>query len=685
MAQSDSISKLAWSIRQSPEFFAREICGFTPIPLQRDVLNALRDHPAVAVKTGHSFGKDGVAAVAALWFHVAYRPSVVVTTAPTQRQVKNVIWAEIASLYRQAEMRGGGEWGIGGTLQTEALRSGDSKHYMIGYTADDPGGFTGFHSGTAILVVVSEAQAVEPRMWPAIRSLLTAPVSKLLIVGNAYYQPESEFYAAFTSKRHQFATFTGSSEDSPYCSKEWVAKEAEDWGRDSPMFRARVGGEFAPDVVDAFIPLVWIAAAQARWTEEPPAGVDPADTALGGDVSRGGPDSTEFYERRGIWFRNVYSKHGNPTDATAGEVRRLATEKKIATMNVRIDVGGLGAGVVDPLRGAGFLVTPVHFSSASSRQDRFLNIRAEMYWTLRERFRTGVIAIDPRDTRLAGELSVIRLKANSVRGLIQIEEKDEIRRRLGRSPDRADALALASMQGEAMETVLSRRVLFEFAESKQIVSLDLIDPTRPRMASVHREQGRFWCSWLYVSHDGVLHVYDEASYLGLDEESVIVRLKSRVLGSRHSTGTPGSSACPSTAKDFTWIVNSTGERISMSSRVGPIPRSSSFEAFQDAGMQCVHADQRMNRAADDLVAMCRDKKPNGAGFRVDPRCTDTIEALRSMSRDGDTLECDGMAKTILYAVRFALEFRRMLERDAGYLGRGVRRVRNYAIGDKEST
>lgn len=666
---------LAEAIRRSPEFFAREIVGFQPFGMQIDILNAFRDRPRVAVKTGHSFGKDSAAALAALWFHCAYRGSVVVTTAPTQRQVRNVMWAEIASLFRNAAKRGGTEWRIGGDLQTEALRTADPKHYMIGYTADDPGGFTGFHSAHAICVIVSEAQAIEPRMWPAINSLLTAPVSKLLIVGNAYYQPDSEFYAAFTSKRDTYACFTGSSEDSPYCSKEFIENEAAEWGRDSPMFRARVGGEFSPEVVESLIPLAWIDAAQKRWSDAEP--TRPADApepirTMGVDVAWSGTDSNVIYLGVGDRFKKIYEQQGqDPTD-TCGAVRRLADEHKVKALHVRVDASGVGVGVIAPLHLAGFMTTPVTFGSCSSDQAKYKNLRAEMYWNLRERFRTNTIAIDPKDTKLAAELSVIQRKEDP-KGLIQIEKKDDIRKRLGRSPDASDALALCAMKGAVMEEALSRRVLFQFSAPDQIRELQIIFASVNRIVGVHQdEQGRYSCVFAALPSDGAIHVYDEVSFVGLDQDAVIRRLCLRVLGERHRTG-PTDNAVPSAPRDFRWIVNVSGKTPAVSHRVGPVARSTEIDVWSHSGLSAIGADGRIDMAADELVALCRKPMEYGAGFRVDPACTDTISSLLSLSRDASGLRCDGPASAVLYVVRFVSEFRRTLEPRSG-----GRRPRNYA-------
>jgi hypothetical protein len=106
-----------------------------------------------------------------------------------------------------------------------------------------------------------------------------------------------------------------------------------------------------------------------------------------------------------------------------------------------VDVVGLGAGTAEALKEMGFDV--LEFNGGEFGSGRFLNARAESYWTLRDRLSPdqGDIAF-PRDPELIEELLAIRWREGSG-GRIQIGEKTEIRARIGRSPDKADALAMA--------------------------------------------------------------------------------------------------------------------------------------------------------------------------------------------------------------------------------------------------
>jgi len=234
----------------------------------------------------------------------------------------------------------------------------------------------------------------------------------------------------------------GAKMPAPYLiTPDWVARRRKRWGPASPMYQSRVLAQFPEQGRDTLIPLGWIEAAQQR-TLEPG---EPHE--LGVDVARYGDDKTVVYERRGGVIRLKAITEKSSIAETEGLVRRILREDGART--VKVDVIGLGAGVVDALIAEpelGVQASPVSVSdgaSGSTADDlQFLNKKAELYWALRERFRDGEIDLDPEDEDLAADLSNMRYKINR-KGLLVIEPKDEMKKRLGRSPDFADAVMLA--------------------------------------------------------------------------------------------------------------------------------------------------------------------------------------------------------------------------------------------------
>lgn len=428
-------------IRKSPRYFIEDILGDKLDEQQIAIVEAFPTTRRMGVKSGHSCGKDWLAGRLALWFHVAHYPSIVVTTGPTDRQVKLATWGEIRAAYKKSKVP------IGGELLPEAckLRSFDENnianphHYMVGYTSDDPDAFQGIHTDN-VLIIVTEAQGVDPTMWPAIESLMTSMNAHLLLIGNALYEPESEFYAAFSSKAAMYKQFTLDSRKSSHCSEQYIADVREAHGEGSPYWLARVEGIFPSDISDTLIPLSWIEKAQARWGS---ASIDGAKT-LGVDVARFGSDLTVFVKGEGERFSVHDWKQGQDLMETAGKVISFGRALGVQDADIRIDDTGLGGGVTDRVREQGHRVTAINFGSKSTDEETYADARSEILWLLRERFRVGNIAIDPRDGKLLGDLSILKYKMTS-RGQIKAEPKPEMKKRLGRSPDRGDAIGLAAI------------------------------------------------------------------------------------------------------------------------------------------------------------------------------------------------------------------------------------------------
>jgi len=194
------------------------------------------------------------------------------------------------------------------------------------------------------------------------------------------------------------------------------------------------------------IPTAWVDAAMRRWVDARP---DEQATAAGLDVARGGEAKTVLAQRWGSWFAPLERYPGKETpDGQEGRRIVMAALRKGGYCNV--DVIGPGASVVDLCREVDLAARPINFGAGTKRKDRtnllkFLNVRAFAYWSMRE-------ALDPEkgdnimlapDNELRADLCAARYDIR-VSGL-QIEDKDEISKRLGRSPDAGDAVVLAAM------------------------------------------------------------------------------------------------------------------------------------------------------------------------------------------------------------------------------------------------
>jgi len=204
------------------------------------------------------------------------------------------------------------------------------------------------------------------------------------------------------------------------------------------------------------IPSEWVRAAQERWSNTPkPTGTM---TAMGVDVARGGDDKTVLAMRYGAWLDELKTYPGTSTpDGPAVAALVLANRRDKATINV--DVIGVGTSVYDNLRGMVQGVVPINGAERSDATDksgelRFVNLRAELWWKVREALdpATGEGVCLPPDRELLADLCAPTWKL-TVRG-VQVEGKEDLQKRIGRSPDRGDAvvyaLAIVSKRGTGM-------------------------------------------------------------------------------------------------------------------------------------------------------------------------------------------------------------------------------------------
>ena len=181
-----------------------------------------------------------------------------------------------------------------------------------------------------------------------------------------------------------------------------------------------------------------------RWNPDPPPSNEPR---LGVDVARFGSDKTALCVRRGWRVESLRSFTRIDTMRTAGEAAALVRDHDIPA--VFVDEGGLGAGVVDRLRELGAPVHGVQFGGKARQSGRFANMRAELFWELRRLFNDNLIAI-PRDEELISQLLGLRYDVTSA-GQVKMESKSSLRKRGLRSPDKADALALAFMEPPSLQ------------------------------------------------------------------------------------------------------------------------------------------------------------------------------------------------------------------------------------------
>ncbi len=462
-----------------PVRFAGEVLGVSLWSKQREVLEALARERRVAVKSGNGLGKDFTAAVAVLWYLHCHNPGIVLSTAPTFRQVRHVLWRQIRRLHR------GALDDLGGTLLDTRWELAEDR-YALGLSADGADQFQGFHCEN-VLVVVDEAEGVDEEIYEAVEAVMTSQNPRLLLIGNPT-RTDGSFHRAFHEEAGIYRRFTISALESPNVVKgkvdipglvtaEWVEERRSVWKENSDRFRSRVLGEFPRRGEDNLIAIEDIEAAVYEDAPSPLAGEgwgvgannysplrdDTFGMFLGGagspsprpspiegegalgrvvigvDVARFGSDRTVVLMRRGDTVVSIRAFSRIDTMAAAGQVMVAVREHRPDLVNV--DAIGVGAGLADRLREQGVPARGVNVAEKPRRDKTCANLRAEGYQSLAQRFRDRRIRI-PRDAELISELAALRYEYDS-RGRLLIESKANMKKRGVGSPDKADALMLA--------------------------------------------------------------------------------------------------------------------------------------------------------------------------------------------------------------------------------------------------
>lgn len=427
--------------QEEPIGFMRVILGFEPWSKQRQMILSVRDNPKTAVRSCHGSGKTATAARIALWYLAAYPNSRVVTTAPTFSQVRDLLWAEIHTALSHAPK------GLYPLPDITRLSFG-RDWFAVGVSTNRKERFQGHHA-EHMLLIVDEASGVEEMIYEAAAGFMTSDHARVLLIGNPT-KTSGQFYRAFHSERSLWNTIHISAFDTPRMTGEdvsadvarhmispaWIEEKQAQWGADNPVYQVRVLGDFPTETDDQIIGLAAVEAAQERDAE--PHRSDQHVIAC--DVARYGSDETVIAHRHGQRVRLLQRYTGKSLMETAGrivdEIRKLdaRTQPRIV-----IDDAGLGGGVTDRLAELGLRVEAFQAGSAAHEPDRFPNRRSEAWFHFAEQLAT--IDLDT-DEQLAADLVAPAYTIDS-HGRRCVEAKDITKRRLGRSPDRADAVLMA--------------------------------------------------------------------------------------------------------------------------------------------------------------------------------------------------------------------------------------------------
>lgn len=465
------------AFEEDPVGFLHDVLGADPWRMQEAIARAVRDHPQVTVRSCHAAGKDWLAARVALWWVYA-RGGRVVLTGPTAAQVEEILMrGEVRNAFLDGRLPG--------QLHVRALRpKGTGEAGILARTASDTHGLTGFHDAR-VLYVITEAQDPEiEHAWDAAFGVATGAEDRILTMGNPT-EPDGKFYRAHQPGSGWYSVKIAA-DDVPnvaegrtvipgLLSREGVERFRKEYGESSPFYVSRVLAEFPSEATDSLIRREWIDDAVERHESgDLEHDSERSHFVLGVDPARLGPDTTAVCVRQGPVVRRFEVWRGADTMQTADRVHGLvadlladhASGYDLGSVRgveaVYVDEIGLGGGVLDRLkttlrdltwtrlRGSAYrpkmrtrspTARGFNASKSAGLPDRYKNMRAQGYWKLRKMLESGRIALPP-DDRLAEELLATRVRFGAD-GRTEIESKDALKSRLGRSPDLADALVIS--------------------------------------------------------------------------------------------------------------------------------------------------------------------------------------------------------------------------------------------------
>jgi len=439
--------KQPWGAEESP----------TGHPGQQQVLRDLMDPTIteIVLGGGRGTGKTGLAAMCVLiWEHTA-KNRVCVTTAPRFQQVKDGVWREIRELHGEASI--GKEKPLGKCDNTKLDIS--PVWFAIGTNSDKPDNLRVYHGQGGVLFIADEAPGIPDPIYDAADGFLTQEGCKSLYLGNPVrragrfwelFRPHVMPNGSLPEPRVRVGNrvlYQMSAFDSPLVTEDWVEARRNQYGHDfadDPRWYYNVLGAFPLESENDLISYGLL-----ELSKELRPGV--GDRHIGFDVARMGADKCVALLLVDGVVRQVYRWGKRKLHESAAILARCMQKWDVEPANVHVDSIGVGSGVCDWFRDHGMVLDEVNVAKnpqgdwihLTGHKLMFANRRAELFWVLRRLLEDGSLCIPEQWSALWQELTAIEYKYRVSDNALQIVPKEETKKILGRSPDDADALALA--------------------------------------------------------------------------------------------------------------------------------------------------------------------------------------------------------------------------------------------------
>ncbi|MCS7664737.1 terminase [Pseudomonas aeruginosa] len=416
-----------------------------PREWQRQVMNYIASHLSnadtryqplmISIASGHGIGKSAEMGMLLNWGMSTCEDCKVVVTANTDNQLRTKTWPEISKWFRLAINR---HWF---NITATKVASVDPDHTdswkadAVPWSEHNTEAFAGLHNkGKRIILIFDEASNIADKVWEVAEGALTDEQTEIIWL--AFGNPTrnvGRFRECFRKFRHRWVQRQIDSRTVDGTNKDQIAKWAADYGEDSDFFKVRVRGLFPSSSDLQFIGTGLVDAAMARVVTE--AMVSHAPVVIGVDPSWSGDDEFAIYMRQGLHSKLIGTYQKSDDDVLMAQ-RIAQLEDQYKADAVFVDFG-YGTGIVSAARAMGRNWTLVQFGGASS-DPAMLNKRGEIWNAMKEWLKAGG---ELNDQQTADEISAPEYRVK-LDGKIVLEDKAELKKRAGISPNRADALAL---------------------------------------------------------------------------------------------------------------------------------------------------------------------------------------------------------------------------------------------------
>jgi len=404
----------------------------------------------ISIRSGKGTGKDAFASWAIIWFLSLFENARIPCIGPGGDQLNKVLWPEIGKwIYKTNQ---DGNYCFIDCFRN-VLKKDNKKIYHT--EASVPGNewfafpktvpnyvdeelvrnILGGQHEENMMLVIDEATGVPDPVIDAVENSFTKDNNFGLMIFNPNKASGYAYGSHYDEKLSQlWHPIHWNAEESDNVSKDHIEKQLIKYGsKENDNYRVYVLGEPPRGEDDSLIPFEWVQSAVNRevaYKEYP--------IYIGVDVAGGGADSTVYCVRQGSKVHEFQESFKLDTTNRCAEI--MALVEKYDASAIMVDANGVGNSLAYELKHYFNPVYPVMVTE-SATSDRFNRLRCELWWRCRERFEKGLISIPPLD-KLEEDLKTIKYDAFANKGKIVVEAKKDLKRRLGRSPDFADAMNL---------------------------------------------------------------------------------------------------------------------------------------------------------------------------------------------------------------------------------------------------